>query len=331
MDTPDTVLNSAALYMKIYFIGAPAMMIYNFGAAILRSIGDTSRPLVFLTVAGVVNVLLNLVLAGVFTMGVIGVAVATAVSQTISAILVVRHLIKCDSNYRLQIKKLALYRKELFMILRIGLPAGLQGSVFAISNVVIQSSVNTFGELAMSGSTASGNIEGFIYMAMNAFHHTALAFTAQNLGAGKLRKLKKIFGLCIGLVVITGVLFGGMAYLFADNLLGIYIRESEVAMRFGLERLTIIAFTYFFCGVMDVMSGVLRGMGSSFIPMVICLLGACGVRILWVNTVFAMEGNHSFTVLFRSYPVSWILTITAQLIFYVYLYHINIESICHSQ
>ena len=321
MDTPDTVLDSAALYMKIYFIGAPAMMIYNFGSAILRSVGDTTRPLIYLTIAGIVNVLLNLVLAGVFLMGVAGVAIATAVSQAISAVLVIRHLMKSHASYRLEIQKINFYRAELGRILRIGLPAGVQGSVFAISNVVIQSSVNSFGHLAMSGSTASGNIEGFIYIAMNSFHHTALAFTAQNLGAGNLAKLKRIFWMCLGLVSATGFIFGGVAYIFSDNLLGIYINQSEIALAFGTERLQIIALTYFICGMMDVMSGILRGMGSSFIPMLICLLGACGTRVLWVNTVFAMEGNHTFTVLFRSYPVSWILTVVAQLIFYVYLYY----------
>lgn len=321
MDTPAAVLDSAALYMKIYFIGAPAMMIYNFGAAILRSIGDTTRPLMFLSISGVVNVLFNLVLAGVFSMGVVGVAIATTVSQVISATLVVIHLMRSNTCFRLQLNKLAFYKRELLTIIRIGLPAGLQSSVFAISNVVIQSSVNTFGELAMSGSAASGNIEGFIYIAMNAFHHTALAFTAQNLGAGNLRKLKKIFLMCIGLVTLTGLAFGGAAYIFSEGLLGIYIRESAEATAFGTERLQIIALTYFICGVMDVMSGVLRGLGSSFIPMIICLVGACGVRVLWVNTVFKMEGNHSFTVLFQSYPVSWILTVIAQVIFFIYLYH----------
>ena len=326
MDTPDSVLADASLYMKIYFIGAPAMMIYNFGAAILRSVGDTARPLMFLTVAGVVNVLLNLVLAGVFSMGVIGVAVATAVSQCISAVLVVLHLIKSDSDYRLFINKIAFYKKELLMILRVGIPAGVQGSVFAVSNVVIQSSVNSFGSLAMSGSTASGNIEGFIYIAMNSFHHTALAFTAQNLGAGRKDRIKKIFFLCQGMVVATGALFGAVAFLFSDGLLGIYIQQSEVALQFGTERLQIIALTYFVCGMMDVMSGLLRGMGSSFIPMLICLVGACGTRVLWVNTIFKMDGNHTFKVLFSSYPVSWVLTVTAQLVFFAYLYRKIVHS-----
>ncbi len=325
MDTPKgPVLNGAALYMKIYFIGAPAMMVYNFGAAILRAIGDTTRPLWFLTIAGIVNVILNLILAWC-GFGVAGVAIATAVSQAISAVLVIRHLIKCDASYRLYLNKLKIYGRELKTILRIGLPAGLQGSVFAISNVVIQSSVNTFGELAMSGSTASGNIESFIYMAMNAFHHTALAFTAQNLGAGNTKKMKKIFVLCLVLVTLTGFLFGGVAYLFSRQLLGIYITKSEVAMAFGIERLQIIALTYFICGMMDVMTGVLRGMGASFIPMIICLVGACGTRVLWVNTLFKMDGNHTFTVLFRSYPISWILTVVAQLVFYAYLYYTTIR------
>jgi len=326
MDTPSSVLGDAALYMKIYFIGAPAMMIYNFGAAILRSVGDTARPLMFLTVAGIVNVVLNLILAGVFSMGVIGVAVATAVSQCISAILVVRHLMRCDADYKLMLDKIAFYKRELMMILRVGLPAGIQGSVFAISNVVIQSSVNSFGSLAMSGSTASGNIEGFIYIAMNSFHHTALAFTAQNLGAGKKDRIKKIFFLCQGMVIATGVLFGAAAYFFSDNLLGIYIKESQVAMQFGAERLQIIALTYFLCGMMDVMSGMLRGLGSSFIPMLICLVGACGTRVLWVNTIFKMSGNHTFTVLFRSYPVSWLLTVSAQLLFFFYVYRKTVHS-----
>ena len=160
---------------------------------------------------------------------------------------------------------------------------------------------------------------------MNAFHHTALSFTAQNLGAGNLKKMKKIFLMCLGLVTLTGVLFGGAAYLFAEPLLGVYIRKSDIAMAFGVERLQIIALTYFICGMMDVMTGVLRGMGASFIPMIICLVGACGTRVLWVNTIFKMEGNHTFTVLFQSYPVSWILTVVAQLIFYAYLYYNTIH------
>ena len=321
MGTPDTVLTSAALYMKIYFIGAPAMMIYNFGSSILGAIGDTARPLMYLTISGVINVLLNLVLAGVFSIGVIGVAIATTVAQTISAIMIVRHLCKSKGMFQLQLSKLHIYKNELKTILKIGLPAGIQGSVFAISNVVVQSSINTFGDLAMSGSAAANNIESFVYVAMNAFHSTALAFTAQNLGAGNYRKLKKIFFACVGIVAAMGILFGSAMYVFAEGLLHIYIHDSAIAIDYGIRRLQAVSLPYFLCGVMHVMSGVLRGMGSSFIPMLICLIGACGTRIIWVNTVFALEGNHSFEVLFQSYPLSWILTVSAQLLFYLYVYY----------
>ena len=324
MSTPDTVLDAASLYMKIYFIGAPAMMIYNFGASILGAVGDTARPLMYLTISGIINVLLNLVLAGVFSMGVAGVAIATTVSQTISAVMIIMYLCKTSGMFRLQPNKLHIYGAELKTILRIGLPAGIQGSVFAISNVVVQSSINTFGDLAMSGSTASNNIESFVYVAMNAFHSTALAFTAQNLGAGNNKKLKKVFFACVGTVAVMGIVFGTCMYVFAGGLLHIYIRDSAVAMTYGIKRLQAVSLPYFLCGVMHVMSGLLRGMGSSFIPMLICLVGACGTRIVWVNTVFKMEGNHSFEILFQSYPLSWILTVAAQLLYYLYVYYVTV-------
>ena len=305
MGTPDDILPHAVIYMQIYFIGVPGMLLYNFGSAILRAVGDTKRPLYYLLFAGVINVLLNLFFVIVLGIGVAGVALATILSQFISAALVIRCLIKEEGAYHLDVHSIRLYPDKVVRILRVGLPAGFQGAVFSISNVLIQSSVNSFGSIAVAGNTAAQNLEGFVYNAMNSFHQTALSFTSQNMGAKKMDRVKKIMWICVGCVTILGMGMGFAGLYFANELLSIYSTDASV-VAYGYQRLFIILSTYFMCGVMDVMVGSIRGMGYSIMPMVVSLLGACGLRVVWIFTVFAFY--RSPQVLYISYPVTWTVT-----------------------
>ena len=318
MGTPDDVLDQAALYMRIYFVGMPASMLYNFGAAILRAVGDTKRPLYFLFISGIVNVILNLVLVLVFHLGVAGVAIATVTSQVISAVLVALCLIKTDAPYRLELKKLRIHKSKLLEIIKIGLPAGMQGAVFSISNVLIQSSINSFGSTVMAGSTAASNIENFVYTAMNALYQTALSFTGQNVGGGKYKRIGKIMRICVLDVTAIGILLGGGAYLCGSTLLSIYTSDPQV-IQYGLERMMFVCLPYFLCGIMDTLVGSLRGMGYSIMPMLVSLPGACALRIVWIMTIFQM--NPTLSTLFLSYPVSWFVTALAHFICYLIVHH----------
>ncbi len=314
MGTPEEVLPLSTLYIRIYFGGMPFTMLYNFGSAIMRSTGDTKRPLYFLAFAGVVNVVLNLILVVFFNMSVAGVAIATVVSQAISAILVMICLLRMDGLCRVDIKQLRIYKDKLVSMIRIGLPAGLQGALFNISNVLIQSSVNSFGSVAMAGNSASANIEGFIYMGMNAIYQTVLSFISQNLGAKQYKRITRVAVTGVSLVAIIGVALGGLALLFDAPLLSIYSDTAEV-VEFGLKRMWIIAPTYFICGMMDVIMGCNRGLGYSIMPMIVSLAGACGFRILWIFTVFAT--NPTLETLYTSYPISWALTAAAHAVCFV--------------
>lgn len=318
MGTPDDVLDQAALYMRIYFVGMPASMLYNFGAAILRAVGDTKRPLYFLFISGIVNVILNLVLVLVFHLGVAGVAIATVTSQVISAVLVALCLIKTDAPYRLELKKLRIHKSKLLEIIKIGLPACMQGAVFSISNVLIQSSINSFGSTVMAGSTAASNIENFVYTAMNALYQTALSFTGQNVGGGKYKRIGKIMRICVLDVTAIGILLGGGAYLCGSTLLSIYTSDPQV-IQYGLERMMFVCLPYFLCGIMDTLVGSLRGMGYSIMPMIVSLTGACALRIVWIMTIFQM--NPTLSTLFLSYPVSWFVTALAHFICYLVVHH----------
>ena len=311
MGTPDDVLGKAALYMRIYFAGMPVTMLYNFGAAVLRAVGDTRRPLYFLTFAGIVNVVLNLFFVIALNMDVAGVALATVISQCISAGLVVRCLMKSEGCLKLHLKKLRIRRLLLIKIMRIGLPAGLQGAVFSVSNVLIQSSINSFGSVVMAGNTASSNIEGFIYNAMNAVYQTNLSFTSQNFGAKKYGRINKIMVTCIAVVAAVGISLGMAAFAAGDFLLGIYSSDAEV-LKYGMIRLSIIGTTYFLCGIMDTMVGSIRGIGYSVMPMLVSLTGACGLRILWIFTIF--QWHRTLMTLYISYPVTWIVTAAAHFI-----------------
>ena len=317
MGTPDDVINHSVLYMRIYFVGMPVMMLYNFGAAILRAIGDTKRPLYYLLLAGVINVVLNLIFVIVFHMGVAGVAIATVISQVVSALLVVRCLMLNDGSVRLDLKRLRIKKDKLFKMIQIGVPAGLQGSMFSISNVLIQSSVNSFGSIAMAGNTAGQNLEGFAYTAMNALHQSAVSFTGQNFGARKFKRIGKIALICQGSVFVVGFVISMAIYIFSPWLLQLYSTDPEV-IQFGINRLAVICTTYFMCGMMDVMVGILRGMGFSIAPMIVSLTGVCAFRVIWIYTIFAHF--RSLQVLYISYPATWTLTFLVQLILFLIVY-----------
>lgn len=313
MGTPDDVLDQAALYLKIYFFGMPVLMIYNFGAALLRAVGDTRRPLYFLFAAGAVNVVLNLFFVIQLGMGVDGVGWATVISECVSAGLIIRSLMKERGAMKLHLSKLRIVPEKLKQIIRIGLPAGMQGAIFSISNVLIQSSVNSFGSIAMAGNTSSANIEGFVYTAMNAVYQTSLSFTSQNLGGKKYSRIDKIKNICLGVVTVVGLILGLGAVFGGKGLLSIYSSDPEV-LAFGMRRLRIICVTYFLCGLMDCMVGSLRGLGYSVLPMIVSLTGACGFRVFWIFTIFA--SCRTLEVLYLSYPVSWIITASAHMFTY---------------
>lgn len=313
MQAPDEVLDLAVLYLRIYFLGMTSTMIYNFGSAILRAVGDTKRPLYYLFGAGIINVLLNLFFVIVCHWGVAGVAAATAISQTVSAVLVVRCLILEQSGIHLDLKALSITKEKFVKILRIGLPAGFQGMVFSLSNVVIQSAVNSFGAIAVAGNSAASNIEGFVYMAMNAFYQATISFTSQNHGAKEYKRIYRILLAGQLYVIATGLLLGNLAVFFGNELLSIYSPSPEVIAA-GMSRLKVICTVYALCGIMDVFVGALRGIGYSVIPMIVSLVGACGLRLIWIATVFQIPQYHSLTTVYLSYPITWTITLSVHAI-----------------
>lgn len=317
MDTPENVIDQSVLYIRIYFVGMPAMMLYNFGSAVLRAVGDTRRPLYFLMIAGVINVVLNLFFVISLSMGVAGVALATIISQAVSAILVLLCLMRSESDYRVELKKLRIVKDKMLKMIQIGLPAGMQGALFSVSNVLIQSSVNSFGSIAMAGNTAAQNLEGFVYTAMNALHQTCISFTGQNYGAKQYKRMGKILLICQGCVIVVGVLMGNGVYLAGGTLLKLYSPDPEV-IQYGILRLSYICTTYALCGMMDVMVGSLRGMGYSIMPMLVSLTGACLFRIVWIMTIF--KAHHSLEILYVSYPISWGLTFAVHLLCFLIVY-----------
>lgn len=314
MGTPADVIDKSTIYMKFYFAGMPVIMLYNFGSAVLRAVGDTRRPLYYLTIAGVVNVLLNLFFVTQLNMDVAGVALATVLAQVISAGLVVRALMQSEGCLKLELKKLRIDKSKLKRIVRVGLPAGMQGAIFSISNVLIQSSVNSFGSIAMAGNTTAQNIEGFIYTAMNAVYQTNLSFTSQNYGGRKFSRLNRITLTCIGVVTVVGLVLGLSCYGAGEFLVGIYSSDPEV-VQYGLTRLSVFGMTYFICGIMDTMVGAIRGLGYSILPMCVSLTGACAFRIVWIYTIF--QWNRTLMTLYLSYPASWIVTTIAHVVCFI--------------
>ena len=321
MGTPNDVIDQSVLYMRIYFLGMPFFMLYNYGAAILRAVGDTKRPLFFLVISGMTNAVLNLVLVVVFHMGVAGVAIGTIVSQLISSILVLRCLYTSNTSYRLYFSKLGIKTQYLKQIFQVGIPAGIQSTVINLSNALLQSSVNSFGSVAMAGYTAANNIFGFLYMSVNAVTQSCMSFTSQNYGVKKLKRMDRVLLDCMILSVCVALTLGCGAYFFGPELLKIYTSEADV-IRCGVEVLAFTTVPYFCCGIMDLLPGALRGMGHSGVPMILSIIGTVGTRIVWIFGLFPAHRSLSF--LFISYPVSWILTILMQAVcFYFVRKHVH--------
>ncbi|MCR5188495.1 MAG: MATE family efflux transporter, partial [Treponema sp.] len=315
MQAPQEVLKLATLYLKIYFGGITATMVYNFGSALLRAKGDTQRPLYILFLAGIINLILNLIFVICFKMGVAGVAWATVISQTISALLVIVILLREKDDFHLDFKKLKINRPILANIVKIGLPAGFQGIMFSFSNVIIQSSVNSFGAIMIAGNSAAVNLEGFVYTSMNGFSQGSLTFCSQNLGARKIDRIKKVVWISQFSIIVIGALLSSLFLIFGHQLLSIYTKSPEVIEK-GMSRLWVIFTTYYLCGMMDGMANSIRGIGHSLMPVISSLLGACLFRIIWLSTVFQIPAFHQPLTIFLSYPISWILTFIANVIFY---------------
>ncbi len=315
MNTPPEIIGQATLYLRIYSLGLPAMMIYNFGAAILRSVGDTKRPLYILTFSGLVNVVLNLILVIGYHLDVAGVAIATTVSQILSAAFAVLCLVRAEGVYRYRIRKTRIYKDKLLQMLRYGIPAGIQGSIFNMSNILIQSSINSFGAATVAGNAAASTVDGFIYTSMNALYQTCMAFTAQNVGAHKPERLKKILFTCLVTVTIVGLAVGLVVLAFGEPLLMLFTTTSAAdttvtpadILREGMVRLSVMGTTYSLCGIMEVFVGAMRGMGSSWTPMLVSIAGVCGIRIVYIYTVFAFW-HHTLLSLYLSYTLSWFVT-----------------------
>ena len=305
LNTKPELMDGAVLYLRIYCLGMPALAVYNFGNAVFSAVGDTRRPLYYLSIAGVINVVLNLVFVIGFSMSVAGVALATIISQTVSALLVTGMLVREEGALRLDLRRLAFHAGTLKQILLIGLPAGLQSTVFSLSNVVIQSSINSFGSMVVAGNSASSNLEGFVYTAMNAFAQAAVTFTSQNIGARKYHNLDRVIRNCLLCVVVTGLVLGGGAALAGHQLLRFYSSDTAVIAT-GAERLRLICGFYLLCGIMDVLASSLRGLGYSVLPMVVSLVGVCVLRLVWIATIFQL--NRTPFMLYISYPISWALT-----------------------
>ena len=299
----------AALYLKIYFVGVPFFMLYNYGAAVLRAVGDTRRPLVFLVISGTVNAILNVILVVVFHLDVEGVAIATVISQMISCVLVLRCLCKTDAGYQLHFSKLSINGKYLRQIFQVGVPAGIQSTVINFSNVLLQSSVNSFGSIAMAGYTAANNLLGFLYTSINSVTQACMSFTSQNYGVKKTKRMDRVLVDCIILSILIATVMGGAFYVFGPQILSVYNKEPDV-IKSGMEILSFTTLTYFLCGIMDLFPGAMRGMGRSGVPMILSIIGTVGTRIFWIYVIFPR--NRALDVLFISYPVSWGLTIVMQ-------------------
>lgn len=316
MGTPDNIIGQSTLYMRIYFLGMPFFMLYNYGAAILRAVGDTKRPLLFLMLSGGVNALLDLLLVIGFHMGVAGVAIATITSQMISCVLVLICLYRTDSCYQLRFSKLRMNKIYLFQIFQVGIPAGIQSTVINFSNALLQSSVNSFGDTAMAGYTAANNILGFLYMSVNSVTQACMSFTSQNYGVGKYKRMDRVLMDCLILTVGISLLLGCGAWFFGPQVLGIYTQDAQV-IQSGMEILSITTVTYFLCGIMDLFPGALRGMGHSAVPMILSVIGTVGTRIVWIFGCF--PHHRSLHFLFISYPGSWIITIVLQVICFYFV------------
>ncbi|MBR6737897.1 MAG: MATE family efflux transporter [Clostridia bacterium] len=321
MDTQPEHLPLSTVYLRIYFGGIISTMVYNFGSAILRAVGDTKRPLLFLFIAGIINVLLNVLFVSIFKMSVDGVAIATVISQTVAAVIILIYLSKLEGSLKLSIKNLKITKSKLIDIIKIGVPAGIQSMMFSLSNTIIQTSVNGFGELVVNGNSAGSSIDSFTYTSMNAINHASLSFVAQNIGAGESERAKKSVIIAPVLAMLIGLVLGMSTYFLGKPLLKLYISEVDATLEattieFGMQRLKGIAFNYYICGMLEALTGILRGAGFSLAPMLINVIGICGVRILWVFTIFSIPSFHTYQTLLLSYPISWIIVSISLIIVY---------------
>lgn len=317
MGSPADVIDQSTLYMKIYFLGMPGFMVYTFGSAIMRTVGDTKRPLIFLSISGLLNVVLNLILVLSFHIGVAGVAIATIASQYLSAIFVVISLVKTEGICNLQLKKLKIHGDSLLQMIKIGVPVAIQSSIFSLSNVLIQSSVNSFGSDTIAGNSAANNIEGFLYVAMNAFSQAATTFVGQNYGAKEFTRIHSTMKLCVLFAGAIGLIAGPLIYCFGEPLLRIYSPDNAAAIQFGMIRLRYICLMYAACGIMDALTGTIRGTGSTITPMLVSIFGVCGIRIAWIFTVF--RALHTLECLYISYVLSWSFTAVIHFLCYLYI------------
>lgn len=318
MHTPPEIMDLATTYIRIYFLGMLACMVYNFGSAILRSVGDTRRPLCYLVVSGVVNVLLNLFSVVILKLDVAGVAIATVISQTVAMVLTVRCLMREESDIHLDLKKLHIYKNQMTEILRIGIPAGVQGIVFSVANLMIQSYINGFGAVIVAANSVAGSILGFVYAAMNAFYHTVLAFISQNMGAHRYRRISRIVLTELVCVIVIGTILGNAAVLWGEQLLSIFTKSPDV-IRYGVSKLRISCSLYALCGMMEVMAGTIRGLGYSVMPMITSLVGGCVFRIFWIMTVCQVPEFHTPEGIYWSFPFSWLFTFLVHVICFLYL------------
>lgn len=321
MGTSEEILPHATLYLKILFCGTPGSLLYNYIASILRSSGDSKRPLIFLAIAGLVNVIFNIFFVTVFGMDVDGVAASTIISQYLAAFMAVTYLMRQKGYLHFSFKRLRIDVKKLKRLLYIGLPSGIQGSLFSLSNTLIQASMNSIDNVAgaggamIDGFAATSNLENFVYIAMNAVYSVALTFVGQNVGAQKYKNVKKLSLYSIFLVTMFGVALGGFILIFQKQLLGLYGVTDGFSMEAAIMRIQIIIPTYFLCGMMEVLCGTLRALNKSVTSMIISITATAALRVLWVHTVFAFFGTG--TSLFLSYPISWTLSILAHLIFII--------------
>ncbi len=320
LDTPESILELSTVYTKIYFSGMTFHMVYNFCASMLRASGDTKGPLVYLSIAGVVNVILNVIFVTLFDMNVAGVALATVISQGVSAALVVTALMRRSDSCRLTLSKMKIYIPQLIKITRIGIPSGIQGSMFSISNVIIQSSVNSFGEVVLAGHSAAGNLEGFVNVSLMAFGQAAVNYSGQNTGAGNYKRVLRAMGICLTYAFSIGIVIGVLVYIFSPTLLSIYITDSQQAIQYGITRIAILCIPNFLIACSDICANTTIGLGNSFLPMINSTIGICGVRILYIYTFFQIERFHSIEYLYLTYPISWLLTFVAQLITMMMIY-----------
>lgn len=315
MGTPADIIGLSTIYMKIYFISTPANMVYNFAAAILRAVGDSRRPMYYLVIAGTIHVIFNLFFVIVLHMGVAGVASATVISEYISVVLIMVCLCRYEGAVRFIPRKMCIDKQKLKAIVRIGLPAGMQGLLFSISNVLIQSAVNSFGSIMVAASAAAGNVENYVGTTMNAYYNAAISFTGQNMGAKKYNRIDTIAKVCTVLIFSTWIILGGAIVIFGKQLLGIFTSDPEV-IKLGILRIKIMMVAYFTCGMMNVYPGLTRAMGYSISPMISTLVGACLMRILWLATIF--NWYHTEVVLFACYPVTWALAGIGQIGIFFY-------------